>query len=151
MTSRFVLPIADVGAGITPSSGALLYFYETGTTTPKDTYSDSAGTTPNANPVVANSLGQFPDIFINGTYKVVLKNSAGVQSWSADPVSEYLILSDLSASNGSLLTTIVNSTTIKEGESYTITDRAYGVLMLCLRLVLRLIRLILFSVLAFQH
>lgn len=127
MTSRFVLPIADVGAGIAPSSGAQLFFYETGTTTPKNTYSDSAGTIPNANPVVANSLGQFPDIFIIGTYKVVLKNSAGVQAWAADPVDEYLILSDISAFGGSLLTTVVNSGTIQEGQSYTITDRAYGV------------------------
>jgi len=90
MTSRFVLPLADVGAGLTPSSGAQLFFYETGTTTPKDTYSDSAGTTPNANPVVANSVGVFPDIFISGTYKVVLKNTDGVQQWAADPVSEYI-------------------------------------------------------------
>lgn len=108
MTSRFILPIADVGAGITPSSGAQLFFYETGTTTPKDTYSDSAGTIPNANPVVANSLGQFPDIFITGTYKVVLKNSAGVQSWVADPVEEGAF-TRLAATNGTALITHTQS------------------------------------------
>ena len=103
MTSRFVLPLADVGAGLTPSSGAQLFFYETGTTTPKDTYSDSAGTTPNANPVVADSVGVFPDIFISGTYKVVLKNAANIQQWAADPVIEQSNIATLSANDGSSL------------------------------------------------
>lgn len=89
MASRFVLPFADVGTGIIPSNGAELFFFETGTSTPKDTYSDAAATTPNSNPVIADSDGVFPDIYITGAYKVQLKNTNGVQQWEADPVVEF--------------------------------------------------------------
>ena len=47
MASRFILPYADVGQGVKPASGAKLYFYDTGTTTLKDTYSDNTLLTPN--------------------------------------------------------------------------------------------------------
>lgn len=70
-----------------PYSGGKLYFYESGTSTPLDTYSDEALTTPNANPVVLDSAGRTGAIFIKGqSYKVVLKTSADVTVWTADPV-----------------------------------------------------------------
>jgi len=71
-----------------PINGAKLYFYLTGTTTPHDTWSDVGLTTPNTNPVVADSSGRFPNVFLDPTvaYKVVLTDSAGVQIWTADPV-----------------------------------------------------------------
>jgi hypothetical protein len=86
MASRFILPFADVGSGIKPSSGARLFFYETGTSTPKDTFTDQAATTPNANPVIADSNGVFSNIFIDGNYKVILQNFNSTQIWEADPV-----------------------------------------------------------------
>lgn len=46
-----------------PVEGALLYFYENETTTPRAVYSDVNLTTPLSNPVVADSAGQFPQIF----------------------------------------------------------------------------------------
>ena len=88
MASRFQSPFYDAGNGISTSDGAKLFFYATGTSTPKDTYSDSAATTPNANPVVADSEGVFSDIWISGIYKVVLKDKNDVQIWEADPVNE---------------------------------------------------------------
>lgn len=111
MPTRFVLPYADIGAGIQPSSGALLYFYETGTTTLKDTYSDSAATTPNANPVVANSVGVFGDIWLSGTYKVVLRDSTGSTRWEADPILDEVsaLKAELIATNGSSLITHTHS------------------------------------------
>jgi hypothetical protein len=80
----------DVGKGITPSDGSKLSFFETGTSTPKDTFTTEAATTPNANPVIADSNGVFPDIFITGTYKVTLTDKNDVQSGfgEADPVEE---------------------------------------------------------------
>lgn len=61
-----------------PVSGALLNFYEAGTTTRKDTYSDSNKTIPNANPVVCDAGGLPPDIFYGeGAYKLVITTSAG--------------------------------------------------------------------------
>lgn len=60
-----------------PVAGALVYFYEAGTTTPKDTYSDVDRTTPNANPVVCDAGGFLPDVFVGeGDYKIVSATSA---------------------------------------------------------------------------
>lgn len=89
MASRFVLPFADVGNGISPSDGAKLFFFETGTSTAKDTFSDASGTTPNANPVIADSKGVFPDIFISGSYKVQLKDKNDVQTWESDHIVSF--------------------------------------------------------------
>lgn len=89
MSSRFVMPFADVGAGIRPASGAKLYFYELDGVTPKDTYSDqSLPATANTNPVISDSIGVFPDIFITGEYKVTLTNRSGKQYFGGVEVSE---------------------------------------------------------------
>lgn len=68
--------------------GAKLYFYQTGTDTPANTYSNAGLTIANANPVVANSAGLFGSIFLalNQEYKVVLKDSNDDEIWTADPV-----------------------------------------------------------------
>ena len=61
MSSRFILPFADVGNGISPSDGALLEFFFSGTAVQQNTYSDEALSTPNTNPVVADGDGVFTD------------------------------------------------------------------------------------------
>lgn len=72
-----------------PLAGGKLYFYTTGTSTPKDTYTTEALSVANANPVVADSTGTWSDIWLgSGDYKVVLKDQNDVQIWSADPVNE---------------------------------------------------------------
>jgi hypothetical protein len=88
MSSRFVMPFANVGDGITPADGAKLQFYASGTSTPKDTYSDEDLTTANANPVIADADGVFGDIWMNDgdRYKVVLYDKNDVQQWESDPV-----------------------------------------------------------------
>lgn len=110
MASRFVAPFFDAGSGIKPSDGSQLFFYETGTSTPKDTYTDSAATTPNANPVIADSTGVFSDIFITGTYKVVLKDKNDVQTWEADPVDEFAKVVDGSIVNSTETVSSLKST-----------------------------------------
>jgi len=88
MASRIVLPFADVGDGVSPADGAKLTFAVSGTSTPKDTYSDEALTTANANPVVADADGVFGDIWATdgARYKVTLTDKNDVQIWEADPV-----------------------------------------------------------------
>lgn len=61
-----------------PLDGAKLIFSETGTSTPKDTWSDIDLTTPNTNPVVADSQGQFGPIFLSGSYRVELTDKNDV-------------------------------------------------------------------------
>ena len=48
-----------------PYGSAYISFTLTGTTTDTDTYSDNALTTTNANPVVADSGGQFSAIYLD--------------------------------------------------------------------------------------
>lgn len=105
--SRFILPFADVGSGIKPSSGAQLFFYETGTSTLKDTFTDASGTIPNANPVIANASGVFGDIFITDTYKVVLQDKNNSQIWEADPVT---------STSASELSVIARSLNVEDGQ-----------------------------------
>lgn len=68
-------------------SGAKLYFFLTTTTTPTSTYTSSTLGTPNANPVVADSGGLFPAIFLDPAtiYRIQLKTSAGVLVDDLDP------------------------------------------------------------------
>lgn len=68
-----------------PLSGGKLYSYENGTTTNKNTYTDSTGTVANTNPVILDSRGE-ADVWLDGTYTLVLKDSADVQIWSVDNV-----------------------------------------------------------------
>lgn len=70
-----------------PLSGGKLYSYVAGTTTPKATYSDSSGSTPNANPVILDSEG-YADVWLaNSSYKFVLRDSEDVILWTKDNVS----------------------------------------------------------------
>lgn len=66
-------------------SGGKVYTYAAGTSTLKDTWTDSAQTTLNANPVVLDSRGEAA-IFWSGNYKVVLKDAAGATIWTMDNV-----------------------------------------------------------------
>ena len=92
MASRFLAPVFDTGPGSKPASGSKLSFFETGTSTPKDTFTTAAGASgpSNANPVISDSNGVFPDIFIVGTYKVILTNKDDIQVGfgEKDPVVE---------------------------------------------------------------
>lgn len=72
--------------------GSTLEFYVTGSGTPKTTYSDAALSVPSSvGDLTANASGLFGGIFLaSGDYKVILKDSDGVQVWSADPVAAAL-------------------------------------------------------------
>ena len=102
---RFDLPFVTVHDSLgVVAPGALLYFYESGAfSTPLDTYSDSALTVPNSNPVVANSAGRFSNIELQQRpYSVVATEADGTQIWTADPVYGVRLSSDAS---GNLLVT----------------------------------------------
>ncbi len=89
MANRFNLPrITALDSNGDPISGAKLNSYESGTTARLDTYSDTALSSANANPLVADSAGRFGDIFLQASdYKVVLTDADDVVIWTADPVA----------------------------------------------------------------
>src|SRR3990167_8753861 len=68
-----------------PLNGGLLYTYAAGTVTAKDTYTDQGAGTANANPVVLDSRGE-ADVWIDGAYKFVLKDSSEVTIWTVDDI-----------------------------------------------------------------
>ena len=72
-----------------PIPGAKLYFYESGTTTPLDTYSDEALTTANANPVVADADGRWSAIYLktDDSYTVVFKDASDITIWTRDGIN----------------------------------------------------------------
>jgi hypothetical protein len=69
-----------------PLINGKLYFYESGTTTLKDTYSDVNLSIANPNPVLLSGSGRMPNVFFNGTARVVLTKNDDTQIWDRDPV-----------------------------------------------------------------
>ena len=66
--------------GITPLASGKVYTYSAGTTTPLATYSDAAGSTPNANPITLDANGQALIYVTAGTaYDFVIKRPDGTQ------------------------------------------------------------------------
>ena len=71
-----------------PLAEGKLYFYESGTTTPKTTFADINNSIPNTNPVLLSAAGRQPNIFFDGVAKVILTDSDDVQLIVRDPVGE---------------------------------------------------------------
>lgn len=63
-----------------------LYFYDSGTLTPKDTFSDVNLTKPNTNPVILDGAGRQPNVWFEGFAKIILTSSDDVQIEERDPI-----------------------------------------------------------------
>jgi hypothetical protein len=70
---------------------ATLTFYRSQTTQLADVYDDDDLVTPLDNPVEANALGAWPDIWLDPdvTYRVILKEASGVLQYDVDPYLPY--------------------------------------------------------------
>jgi hypothetical protein len=68
-------------------SGCLLDTFAAGTTTPLATYSESTGTSLNANPVVLDSAGRATVYLTSASYKFRLRSALGVTLWTQDVIS----------------------------------------------------------------
>lgn len=99
MTSKlFSTPQAvRVDSTGTPYPSAKAYFYLSGTLTATDTYQDGLLGTAHANPVVADSAGQFPAIYLDPdiNYRCILKESDDTTIDDVDPVSKPMIAGDV--------------------------------------------------------
>ena len=120
----------------TVNAGGSVYFYETGTSTAKTTYSDSALSVANANPVVLNSAGA-ADIWYTGDADVTVKDSAGttidtytsINPAVASTTNEANLIANGSFEEGADTTTPtswVRSTPYSGGTSVQDTDSAHG-------------------------
>lgn len=93
----------DEGA---PVAGGTLYFYDTGTLTPRVVYGEKALTTNLGSTELLDSGGrQVNDIWLSGSYTVVLKDSGGNQIWSRDNVEAPSDLPSQSGNSGMALKT----------------------------------------------
>lgn len=88
-----------------PLVGGQLFTYDSGTTTPKTTWTDAALATPNANPVLLNARGEALVFLGSGAYTFVLKDGAGATIWSVDGIEDTggSLTINLAASSGSNL------------------------------------------------
>lgn len=117
--SRFFLPLAEVGDGISPFDGAKLQFYVTATSTPKDTYSQQSGGSANPNPVVADANGLFGPIWLedDALYRAQLKDKNDNIIWTEDDVGsvtatavEDVVTNVASIQGGSSTASIIHTT-----------------------------------------
>jgi hypothetical protein len=105
--ARLILPYEQVfDLNGDPLPGAKLYFYESLTVTPKDTYSDEALTTPNTNPVIADSQGQFANDVTQPDYPAeiaaLLDTSAAVLLTGAQTIAGVKTFTDRVASKADI-------------------------------------------------
>lgn len=71
--------------GLQPCAGGSLAFYDLGTTTPRNTWSDPGQTILNTNPVLLDSSGRAnTNIWLDGAYSVRLRDAAGQVVWTRD-------------------------------------------------------------------
>lgn len=71
-----------------PRSGAKAYFFNAGTTTPRTVYQDSALGLSHDHPVVANSSGSFPPVFLpGGSFRLRITTADDVTLWDVDGIS----------------------------------------------------------------
>lgn len=79
-----------------PLAGGKVYTYAAGTSTPKATYADAAGTIPLANPIILDSAGR-ATVFVDGSYKFEVRDSADVLIKTTDVVGSFLTSAGLTA------------------------------------------------------
>lgn len=70
-----------------PLAFGKLYTYQARTNTPKATYQSEDQQIENTNPVILNGEG-YANIYLDGSYKMVLKDKDENEIWSSDPVTE---------------------------------------------------------------
>ena len=87
MADLFTFPILQaLDNNADQISGAELNFFEAGTSTPLDTFSDEGLTVANTNPVIADSAGRFGEIWLKAqNYKVTFTDAAQAVIWTQDP------------------------------------------------------------------
>lgn len=78
--ARFINPAPE----FRPSSK--LYFFKSGTSSHLETFKDEAQTIPNTRPVLCDSSGLTPNIFYEGSARLIVEDQNGVQYIERDPV-----------------------------------------------------------------
>ncbi len=91
-----------------PLAFGKLYTYQARTNVPKDTYQSEVQVVENPNPVILNGEG-YANVYLSGSYKMVLKDADENEIWSSDPVSA----NEVSEWKNCLSTTYLSPTSLK--------------------------------------
>lgn len=99
MPQTFVLPRQlAISSSNQLLSGALLYFYQTNTTTAQAVHSDKDNSVELTQPVPADASGQWPKIYLNpnaaADYRVKITTAAGVLLYQEDDISRFRVSSE---------------------------------------------------------
>ncbi len=88
MANAPALPRLQFSVAGSPVVGGRLFTFINGTTSPATTYSNSAGTVPNTNPIILDAEGA-ATVYLNPlqTYTFRLETSAGALLWTQDGVT----------------------------------------------------------------
>lgn len=114
------IPLRLTDANGNPYAGAKLYVFEAGTTTETDSYTTSALSVANTNPVVADSGGLFGAVYLApGSYKLRYTTSADVLVFERD---NYVVTSESSALSFGVETKTAN---------FTVTSADQGKMFVC--------------------
>ena len=84
---KFTATYVDADGFTKPAEGYKLWAYAAGTSTPKDTYTDSTLGSANTNPVVLNVRGE-ADVWMSGNYKFVFTDPADATIWTVDNIND---------------------------------------------------------------
>ncbi|MCK5446331.1 MAG: hypothetical protein KAI73_11960, partial [Rhodospirillaceae bacterium] len=68
-----------------PLISGKMYYFESGTDTPKATFADVNMTIQNTHPVILTGDGRLPNVFLIGTARMKLTDADDVQLWDIDP------------------------------------------------------------------
>ncbi|MEM1149078.1 MAG: right-handed parallel beta-helix repeat-containing protein [Pseudomonadota bacterium] len=79
-----------------PLANGMVFFYEAGTSQPRDTWDDSVKSAVNTNPVILDAEGK-ARIALDGTYKIVVQDALGAEIWTADNVATPPTATDVDA------------------------------------------------------
>jgi hypothetical protein len=115
-----------------PAVGWKVYTYAAGTSVPKPTYTDYGKTGMNTNPVILDARGM-GDIWLDGAYKIVLKDENDVLICTQDNVVSYsgidftdidITIDDLNSTDTSAIPTSVDYSLLFSDRGKTVTANA---------------------------
>ncbi len=119
--SRYISPVPRYFA----NDGSILaygklHFKKSGTNSDLDTFSDNllSPSLKNTNPVILTASGRAPNIFYDGSAKVILKDVNDVQIWERDPVGADNITGDFSTYDNLIIYSINDITEASDGLFY---------------------------------
>lgn len=86
-----------------PLVNGKIYFFDSGTDTPKTTYADVNQQIPNSNPVLLSASGRQPNVFFSGSARAILTKDDDTQVEVRDPVGGDISPDDFGDYNGLLV------------------------------------------------